>query len=85
MTARREAEEQAIHDALIGLPNRVQVLSHLEQLLQVGNAAACSVLFIDLDRFKIINDTHGHAVGDHLLIALATRLRQPWWCRANAC
>ena len=75
-TARREAEEQAIHDALTGLPNRAQVLSHLERLLLLGNATACSVLFIDLDRFKVINDAHGHAVGDHLLIALATRLRQ---------
>ena len=75
-TARREAEEQAIHDALTGLPNRAQVLSHLEGLLLRGNATACSVLFIDLDQFKVINDAHGHAVGDHLLIALATRLRQ---------
>jgi diguanylate cyclase (GGDEF)-like protein len=75
-TARREAEEQAIHDALTGLPNRAQVLSHLERLLHQGDAAACTVLFIDLDRFKLINDAHGHAVGDRLLIALASRLRQ---------
>ena len=74
--ARREAEEQAIHDALTGLPNRAQVLSHLERLLLRANATACSVLFVDLDQFKVINDAHGHAVGDHLLIALATRLRQ---------
>ena len=75
-TARREAEEQAIHDALTGLPNRAQVICHLERLLRQGEAAACSVLFIDLDRFKIINDAHGHAVGDRLLIALSGRLRQ---------
>ena len=75
-TARREAEEQAIHDALTGLPNRAQVISHLERLLRQGDATACSVLFIDLDRFKIINDAYGHAVGDRLLIALANRLRQ---------
>jgi len=74
--ARREAEEQAIHDALTGLPNRAQVICHLERLLDQGEGAACSVLFIDLDRFKIINDAHGHAVGDHLLIALSGRLRQ---------
>jgi diguanylate cyclase (GGDEF)-like protein len=74
--ARREAEEQAIHDALTGLPNRAQVLTHLDRLLRQDDAAACSVLFIDLDRFKIINDAHGHAVGDRLLIALASRLRQ---------
>ena len=65
-TARREAEEQAIHDALTGLPNRAQVICHLERLVDQGEGAACSVLFIDLDRFKIINDAHGHAVGDHL-------------------
>jgi diguanylate cyclase (GGDEF)-like protein len=75
-TARREAEEQAIHDALTGLPNRAQVICHLQRLLRQGDAAACSVIFIDLDRFKIINDAHGHAVGDRLLIALAGRLRQ---------
>jgi diguanylate cyclase len=75
-TARKEAEEQATHDALTGLPNRAQVLSHLERLLLRANATGCSVLFIDLDQFKVINDAHGHAVGDHLLIALATRLRQ---------
>jgi len=75
-TARREAEEQAIHDALTGLPNRAQVICHLERLLREEEPAACSVLFIDLDRFKNINDAHGHAVGDHLLIALSGRLRQ---------
>jgi diguanylate cyclase (GGDEF)-like protein len=75
-TARKEAEEQATLDALTGLPNRAQVLSHLERLLLRANATGCSVLFIDLDQFKVINDAHGHAVGDHLLIALATRLRQ---------
>jgi diguanylate cyclase (GGDEF)-like protein len=74
--ARREAEEQAIHDALTGLPNRAQVICHLERLLDQGEGAACSVLFIDLDRFKIINDANGHAVGDQLLIALSGRLRQ---------
>jgi diguanylate cyclase (GGDEF)-like protein len=74
--ARREAEEQAIHDALTGLPNRVHVIRHLERLLLQGDGAGCSVLFIDLDRFKIINDAHGHAMGDGLLIALAARLQQ---------
>jgi len=76
--ARREAEQQATHDSLTGLPNRAQVLSRLEALLdQVDGTCGrgCSVFFIDLDRFKIINDAHGHAVGDRLLIAIATRLR----------
>ena len=74
--ARREAEDQSIHDALTGLPNRAQVIAHLDRLLRERYAGACSVLFIDLDRFKIINDAHGHAVGDRLLIAIASRLRQ---------
>lgn len=85
--ARRQAEHQATHDPLTGLANRTQVLARLEQLLagpkrpkRSGGPGAVSsgdgaVLFIDLDRFKVINDAHGHAVGDRYLIAIATRLR----------
>lgn len=77
--ARREAEQQATHDSLTGLPNRAQVIARLEALLDQDNgkvAKGCSVFFIDLDRFKIINDAHGHAIGDRLLVAIAARLRQ---------
>jgi diguanylate cyclase (GGDEF)-like protein len=76
--ARQEAEQQATHDSLTGLPNRAQVITHLAKLLKSAKeseAKTCFVFFIDLDRFKIINDAHGHGVGDHLLIAIAARLR----------
>jgi diguanylate cyclase (GGDEF)-like protein len=77
---RLEAEErlrlQALHDPLTGLPNRILLeerlllaLSHLDR--RPGSAG---VLFFDLDRFKQINDAHGHAVGDKVLIEVAARL-----------
>ena len=67
---------QAHHDGLTGLPNRTLVLDRIDLALaharRVGEGFA--VLFLDLDRFKPINDTLGHAVGDGLLIAVAQRL-----------
>lgn len=69
---------QALHDALTGLPNRVLFLERLAQ--SVESAARRSihsvVLFIDIDRFKAVNDIAGHAVGDQLLIGVARRLRE---------
>jgi diguanylate cyclase (GGDEF)-like protein/PAS domain S-box-containing protein len=67
----------AYHDALTGLPNRVLFLSMLEHAV-MGAAATgrqFAVLFIDLDNFKTVNDTLGHATGDSLLTAAAERLR----------
>jgi diguanylate cyclase (GGDEF)-like protein len=73
----RQLEHQAYHDTLTGLSNRVTFDDHLRlatsQAKREGRRIA--VMFLDLDRFKIINDTLGHAVGDKLLIQVAQRLK----------
>ena len=65
---------QALHDSLTGLPNRRSLIRHLERMLtesEAGQIVSC--LFIDLDHFKLINDTLGHSRGDELLIEVARR------------
>ena len=77
MRAERKLTYQATHDALTGLPNRTQLLERLGKAIAVarGNPQACfAVLFLDLDRFKLVNDSAGHAVGDELLIEAARRI-----------
>ncbi|MCL1464116.1 GGDEF domain-containing response regulator [Argonema galeatum] len=81
MTDRRDAEErlryQAFHDALTGLPNRALFLERLDRAFKRAKRERdylFAVLFLDIDRFKIVNDSFGHTIGDRLLIAIAQRL-----------
>jgi diguanylate cyclase (GGDEF)-like protein len=73
---KEELRFQAYHDPLTGLANRMLFLERAEeQLDRVGHDGMPVLLFLDLDDFKIVNDTMGHAVGDRLLIDVADRLR----------
>lgn len=70
---------QAHHDGLTGLPNRALLRDRLSHAMRraARNAQHLAVLFIDLDRFKNVNDTLGHSVGDALILAAATRMAEP--------
>lgn len=85
VSARKLAEEQLLHDAfydgLTGLPNRSLFMDRLGNSLRrtrraQDDACTCAALFLDLDRFKMINDSLGHTVGDEVLIETARRLEK---------
>ncbi len=74
----KKAEFLAYHDSLTSLPNRVKLEEDLNYLIKLAkrNALNLFVLFIDLDRFKIINDTLGHNIGDELLKIVSSRIKK---------
>jgi diguanylate cyclase (GGDEF)-like protein len=75
-TAQAELTKQATHDALTGLPNRALLVDRITLALSESKRShrCTAVLFVDLDRFKQINDTHGHAAGDQVLRTVADQL-----------
>jgi diguanylate cyclase (GGDEF)-like protein/PAS domain S-box-containing protein len=82
ITDRKLAEQQlhhdAFHDALTGLPNRALFMDHLKLAVARSRRNAqtkFAVLYLDLDRFKVINDSLGHTIGDQLLVGIADRLK----------
>ena len=79
VTERRRAEDRlrhaALHDPLTGLPNRAALLEHLDRVL-AEPGARIALSFLDLDGFKVVNDSLGHAAGDEVLCEVGTRLRK---------
>jgi len=77
LRAERENDHRAKHDALTGLLNRVGLIGAVDAGLTAaaGDGKPLALLFLDLDNFKTVNDTYGHAVGDRLLKSVAERLK----------
>ncbi len=83
ITDRKQAEERlvfdAVHDALTGLPNRILFLDRLSHCIELSSRRknfSFAVLYLDLNRFKIINDSLGHLLGDQLLVEIGSRIKQ---------
>src|SRR5690606_15357052 len=81
VTGRKRMEDQlvhgALHDSLTGLPNRVLLLERLGRALERSRrkpSAVCAVMVLDVDRFKMVNESMGYVLGDRLLVAIARRL-----------
>ena len=76
LTLKEQLRHQAYHDPLTGLANRLAFVEEVDlRLAEPLGGAPCTVVFLDLDDFKIVNDTLGHASGDRLLVAVAERVR----------
>ncbi len=75
--AKEKAEELATHDFLTGLPNRVLLFDRISQALAIAKRRQrmVALLNLDIDDFKKVNDTHGHGVGDRLLVEFSTRMK----------
>jgi diguanylate cyclase (GGDEF)-like protein/PAS domain S-box-containing protein len=74
--ARTELERRATYDTLTGCHNRSSILAALERELEREDSSGLGVVYVDLDEFKPVNDTLGHAAGDELLVLVAERLRE---------
>jgi len=77
LRAESRLTHQAMHDGLTGLPNRLHLLDRLEDAImraRHGDGQLFAVLFLDLDRFKLVNDSIGHAAGDSMLVEVAKRI-----------
>ena len=77
LRAEQRLTHQAMHDALTGLPNRLHLLDRLEDAIVRARGSeghGFAVLFLDLDRFKLVNDSIGHAAGDQMLVEVAKRI-----------
>ena len=79
ITDRKKSEqlimEMAFYDSLTGLPNRNKFKQRVSETMEESSVSSFAILFLDLDRFKVINDTKGHSTGDTLLKEVAKRLR----------
>jgi len=83
ITERKQAEEKlvfnAVHDALTGLPNRLLFFDRLSHCIELScrrKGFSFAVLYLDLNRFKVINDSLGHLLGDRLLVEIGSRIKQ---------
>ncbi|MES9944257.1 MAG: EAL domain-containing protein [Candidatus Thiodiazotropha sp.] len=78
ISLKKQLQYQADHDSLTGLPNRKLIKAETEKAIQLANARQheLAIMILDIDRFKMINDSMGHVIGDDLLRQLANRLRQ---------
>jgi diguanylate cyclase (GGDEF)-like protein/PAS domain S-box-containing protein len=80
ISERKESEErltrQALHDSLTGLPNRTLFADRVRMATARRGAQGFAIVYLDLDGFKLVNDTLGHAAGDHVLIEVARRLER---------
>lgn len=77
--AEKQIYHQAFHDALTGLPNRALFMEHLAMTMKRARRRSgyhYAVLYLDIDRFKVINESLGHNIGDQLLLAFSARLRK---------